>query len=148
MEERQNLEQVIDSEYRIAVVDALEPDQLLAHFKRLTLTTGRAVYDWSPDHGLYRLGIEHIFIPRTRTHSDVLAYITSSRHYGIYLLRGFGDALERPAVARMLSKFIEKSDGVRRLIMLFGDDVKIPADALAHTVRFRYDSAPRQSVSV
>ncbi len=147
MEERQNLEQVIDSDFRIAVVDTSEPDQLLAHFKRLSLTTGRAVYDWSAEHGLYRLGIEHIFIPRTRTPGDVLAYITSSRHFGIYLLRDFGGALDKPTVERQLAKFLEKQDGIRRLIVLFGTDVRVPASAAAHTVYLRYASAAPRSAS-
>lgn len=140
MDDRQSLEQVINSDYRIAVLETSADEHFVALFKRLTLTTGRAVYDWNPEHGLYRLGIEHIFIPRTRTPADVLAYITSSRHYGIYLLRDFSEALGKPAVERQLSKLIEKQDGVRRLVFLLGGELKLPAVLAPHTARIRADA--------
>jgi hypothetical protein len=116
------------------------PDQerLMTVFKRLTLTTGRAVYDWSPKDGLYRLGIEHIFIPRTRAPFDVLSYILSSRHYGVYLLRDFDEALGKPTVERHLTKLVEKDDGVRRLVFLMGQQVPAPASLWPHIARIRH----------
>lgn len=139
MADRKNLEQIIESSYKIAVLETADPQQLAAYMKRLTLTTGRAVYDWSAEHGLYRLGIEHIFIPRTRAPVDVLSYITSSRHYGIYLLRGFHDALQRPAVERQLLKLIEKQDNVRRLVCLVGNAIRLPASIDPSTITLRWD---------
>jgi hypothetical protein len=147
MDEKQNLEQIIDSDYGVAVLDTANPLELVSHLKRLTLTTGRAVYDWSSENGLYRLGIEHIFIPRTRTPVDVLAYITSSRHYGIYLLRDFNEALSRPAVERQLLKLLEKKDGVRRLVCLIGKANQLPATISLHATLLRWD-AQRQARTV
>lgn len=139
MEERKDtgLEQVIDSDYRIALLETSEPDRLLSLFKRFTLSTGRAVYDWSPEHGLYRLGIEHIFIPRTRAPGDALAYVISSRHYGIYLLRNFGSALGKPSIQRQLTQLVEKKDNVRRLVILLGDDLALPEALQGHSIRVR-----------
>jgi hypothetical protein len=140
MNQKQHLQEIIDSEHRLAVLESADPQQIVAHFKRLTLTTGRAVYDWSPDNGLYRLGIEHIFIPRTRVPADVLAYVASSRHYGIYLLRGFDDAVSKPAVERQLVKLIEKQDGVRRLVCLVGSDVRLPASVASYAALLHWDA--------
>lgn len=147
MDEKQNLEQIIDSDYGVAVLDTANPVELVSHLKRLTLTTGRAVYDWSSENGLYRLGIEHIFIPRTRAPIDVLAYITSSRHYGIYLLRDFNEALGRPSVERQLLKLLEKKDGVRRLVCLIGKSNQLPAAIIPHAALLRWD-ARRQARTV
>ena len=134
MEERHSLEQVINSDHRIALLEGENTEHFVGLFKRLTLTTGRAVYDWNPEHGLYRLGIEHIFIPRTRTPADVLAYISSSRHYGIYLLRTFDEAVNKPAVERLLLKLAEKQDGVRRLVFLMGQKLALPASLAPYSV--------------
>lgn len=139
MDEKQHLEQIVDSDYRVAAIETRDAEPVVARFKRLTLTTGRAVYDWSPDNGLYRLGIEHIFIPRTRVPVDVLAYITSSRHYGIYLLRSFDEALTKPAVERQLVKLIEKQDGVRRLVLVVGDNVRLPASVAGSAALLRWE---------
>ena len=127
MEEMISIDQVIDSDSRIAVVQTAEPERLLGLFKRMTLTTGRAIYDWSPDNGLYRLGIEHIFIPRTRTAADVLAYIVSSRHYGIYLLRNFTNLLGSAEAQKQLVRLAEKQDNVRRLVFVVSEEAAIPA---------------------
>lgn len=145
MEERQSLEQVINSDHRIVVLNTDNSDHYVGLFKRLTLTTGRAVYDWNAEHGLYRLGIEHIFIPRTRAPVDVLSYIASSRHYGIYLLRGFEDALGKPAVERQLQKLAEKQDGVRRLVFLMGQQIALPGSLDGYAVALRDQGLARQN---
>lgn len=147
MDEKQNLEQVIESNYGVAVLETTDPLGLVAHLKRLTLTTGRAVYDWSAEHGLYRLGIEHIFIPRTRAPIDVLAYITSSRHYGIYLLRDFDEALSRPIVERQLLKLLDKQDGVRRLVCFAGKSVRLPAAIAPASAYLNWDASQLRASS-
>lgn len=145
MDEKKNFEQVIESSYSLAALETSDPLGLVAHLKRLTLTTGRAVYDWSSEHGLYRLGIEHIFIPRTRAPIDVLAYITSSRHCGIYLLRDFDEALSRPIVERQLLKLLEKQDGVRRLVCFAGKSVQLPASVAPVSAYLNWDAAQQQA---
>jgi hypothetical protein len=147
MEEKQHLEQIIESDHRVAVLDTKDPLQAVTHFKRLTLTSGRAVYDWSAENGLYRLGIEHIFIPRTRVPVDVLAYITSSRHYGIYLLKSFDDALTKPAVERQLVKLIEKQDGVRRLVFLVGHNIRLPQSIASKAALLRWNAQQEAQLS-
>jgi|SRR5690625_2770447 len=144
MNDKKNLEKIIESDQRVAVIETTDPLDLTAYMKRLTLTTGRAVYDWSAEHGLYRLGIEHIFIPRTRTPADVLSYITSSRHYGIYLLRDFDETLLRPAVERQLHRLLEKQDNVRRLVFFVGHSVKLPSALATTTIKLRWNEAKEQ----
>jgi hypothetical protein len=132
MDATRMLQRVIDSRYRLAALETTEGDRILGVFKRLTLTTGRAVYHWTPENGLYRLGIEHIFIPRTRAPADVLSYIAASRHYGIYLLYGFNNALINSA-----------DDNVRRLVIMVGEQVDIPQTLRKDVAMIRHNVRPR-----
>jgi hypothetical protein len=145
MQASQSLEQVISSDRRIALLETQEAAHYLTLFKRLTLTSGRAVYDWNPESGLYRLGIEHIFIPRTRTPADVLAYIASSRHYGVYLLRDIGTSLDTPSVQRQLLKLLEKQDGIKRLVFMLGENLALPASLSAHAVQVQLPPLAEQN---
>lgn len=149
------LQRVIDSQYRIAALKTQEADRLLALFKRYSLTTGQTVYDWTSRGGLYRIGAEHIFIPRTRAPKDVLAYIAASHHYSIYLLRGFEPALAKPSIQQALCRLCD-ADGIQCLVLLIGEYASIPAAlqgriaTIRHNVRERDPiaaSAPETSVA-
>lgn len=144
MEATRTIERVIDSNYRLAALETKEPDRLVALFKRLTLTTGRAIYHWSPDSGLYRLGVDHILIPRTRAPADVLSYVNASRHYGIYLLERFDDALPKQSVRRVLAEICERDDDVRRLVVLVGERLELPDELRGRIAAIRHNVRPRQ----
>jgi len=126
MDAVQTLQRIIDADYGLAALQTSEPERLLAMFKRLTLTTGKAIYHWQPDSGLYRLGAEHILIPRTRTPKDVLSYISAARHYGIYMLEGFDDALTHNSIQHQMEWILTKGDGVLRLMIVVDDAIRIP----------------------
>ncbi|MEX0731932.1 MAG: hypothetical protein WED00_18340 [Aquisalimonadaceae bacterium] len=133
-----SLANVIDSEFRLAVLETEQPERLFEVFKRLTLTTGRAVYGWSPNDGLYRLGTERIFIPQTRSIGDALSYIAASRHYGIYLLRDMGASLQKPSILRALDRILTKNDNTRRLVIMLDAEVGVPEDLKDFVVRIRH----------
>ncbi|MDN5870028.1 MAG: hypothetical protein L0H73_04835 [Nitrococcus sp.] len=120
------LQQVIDSSYRVATLKTQETDRLLGLFKRYSLMSGQAVYHWTAQSGLYRVGVEHILIPRTRTPADVLAYIAASRHYGIYLLQGFEPALAKPSIQKTVDGLCDADDAIQRLVLLIGEYWYIP----------------------
>ena len=141
------LQRVIDSQYRVAVLKTQETDRLLALFKRYSLTTGQAVYDWTSRGGLYRIGAEHIFIPRTRTPGDVLAYIAASRHYSIYLLRGFEPALAKPSIQQALCRLCDTDDGIRRLVLLIGEYASLPAALQGRIATIRHNVRERDPIA-
>lgn len=153
MDVTNTLQRIADSKFRIASLETQETDRMLALFKRYSLTTGKAVYDWTAQSGLYRVGVEHIFIPRTRTPMDVIAYIGASRHYGIYLLREFESELVKPSIQKSLGRLCDIDDGVRRLVLLVGEIAYIPAAlrgriaTVRHHVRERQSAAPQPSVT-
>jgi len=148
MDATRTLQRVIDSNYRIAALETGETERLLALFKRLTLTTGRAVYHWTGDSGLYRLGVEHIFIPRTRAPSEVLSYISASRHYGIYLLQDFANALPKASVQRALHEIHARDDDVRRLGLVLGGSIEMPEGLRGRTAMIRHNVRPKARASV
>lgn len=139
-----SLSNVIESDFRLAALETEQPERLFEVFKRLTLTTGRAVYGWSPDDGLYRLGTERIFIPQTRSIGDAISYIAASRHYGIYLLRDMGDALQKPSIQRALERVVNKDDSVRRLVIMLDEQVQVPEALHGHVVRIRHSVQGRE----
>ncbi|MCS4505024.1 hypothetical protein KBTX_01571 [wastewater metagenome] len=146
MDAARAVERIIGSGYRLASIHTTDGDRLVALFKRLTLTTGRAVYHWRAGAGLYRLGIEHILIPRTRTPSEVLSYIRASRHFGIYVLEGFDEALRRQSVADDLTAIADGAGDTQRLVVFVGEAPPMPASLEGRVARVRHNGtseAPR-----
>lgn len=141
----ETLQKVVDSDYRAGVVETTDAERVLGAFKRYSLTTGRAVYAWSPDGGLYRLGNERVFVPHTRSFTDALGYIAASRHYGIYLMQESHAALSKPSAQRALQRILTREDDVRRLVLFVGDQVTIPDDLRGQMARIRH--RPRESES-
>lgn len=141
-----SLANVIDSDFRLAALQTHAPDRVFEVFKRLTLTTGRAVYGWSPDDGLYRLGTERIFIPQTRSIGDALGYISASRHYGIYLLQDVVHMLEKPSIARAMERILQKDDNVKRLVILMGESVAVPSQLEGQVAVIRH-AAPERAAT-
>ncbi len=138
-----NLSRVIDSEYRIAALETKAPDRILDVFKRLTLTSGRAIYGWSPDNGLYRLGSERIFIPQTRSVGDAINYIAASRHYGIYVLKDMDRALQNSSVQRGLERLLQRDDGIRRLLVMMDTQINLPEKLAGKVVRIRHQASDK-----
>ena len=153
MDVTNTLQRVLDSTYRIAALQTQETDRLVGLFKRYALTTGQAVYDWTAQGGLCRIGVEPIIIPRTRTPTDVLAYIAASRHYSIYLLREFDSALTKPSIQNTLCSLSDIDDGVRRLMLLMGTYSHLPpalqerVATIRHFVRERATTAEASAVT-
>lgn len=137
----QTLQRVVDSSYRIGAVETAYPEKVIALFKRLTMTTGQAVYHWQPDNGLYRLGAEHILIPRTRSPNDVLSYIQAARHYGVYVLEDFEQSLQRESIQGQIEAIIRKDDDVRRLVLFLGHRVAMPERLAPHAAMIRQSAS-------
>lgn len=140
-----NLSRVIDSEFRIAALETGSPDRILDVFKRLTLTSGRAIYGWSPDNGLFRLGSERIFIPQTRSVGDAINYIAASRHYGIYVLKDMDQALQNPSVQRGLERLLQRDDGIRRLLIMMDRQINLPEKLAGQVVRIRHQAGDKSA---
>jgi len=130
-------QRLLAADYRLAALETGETDRLLGLFKRLTLNSGQAVYHWSSDIGIYRLGVEHIFIPRTRMAGDALNYVAASRHYGIYLFGGFSGMLGKGSIQRTLLEIATRQDNVPRLILFMAPRIDIHEALTPHVAKIR-----------
>jgi hypothetical protein len=143
MSQYQPIAELLDSPFRLAALESPEPSRVVNIFRQMNAASGKAVYDWVPNSGLYRIGAEQIYIPRTATPADLLEYITSSRHYGIYLLREFDVMLGDATNLNRLQKAINVAGNVHRLVVLLGVTVHLPtvlrsaAARIQHTMRKR-----------
>lgn len=139
MDELRYIEQLVDSDFKLAAVDTSNPQRIVSLFGKLSRVSGKAVYLWSEQEGLYRLGAEHVVIPQTRRPEDVLDYVLSSIHYGIYLLPMNNEALKDFRVAEALKRVATtNNDRTRRLVVLLGHGLELPKSILPLTVRMRH----------
>ncbi len=125
------LQKLVDSDYTLVHIKTDNTERILDIFQRFNHETGCAVYNWHNDCGLHRVGFEHILIPRTKSDLDLVTYIRTARHFGIYFLSDFQDALNRENIQNQISGIHQNKDGVRRLLVVIGNDIVIP-DQLKH----------------
>ncbi|MDZ7810067.1 MAG: hypothetical protein U5L11_07775 [Arhodomonas sp.] len=136
------VDKVLESGYRLARIETGQPERLVAVFRRLPQESGRSVYHWRPGCGLSRLAVEPILIPRTQTPPDAIAYIRASRHPGVYLLEGFGGALERPSIAGQLAEFATGEEVAGVLILLIGEYLPLPEALRPQVATIRQNPRP------
>ncbi|NIP72206.1 MAG: hypothetical protein GWO16_03850 [Gammaproteobacteria bacterium] len=137
---RDQMSKLIDSRYRLAAFETNEPDRIVDVFRGISRDTGKAIYYWENGLGMYRLGSDHILIPETARPRDALSYIASASHFAIYLLRDLSDALlDSPKLVQQLTPIVEgKVAGDRRLVVLLGEDIRIPRGLKHNAVRVRH----------
>ncbi len=120
------LQKLVDSNYTLVHIKTDNTDRILDIFQRFNHETGCAVYNWQKNNGLHRVGFEHILIPRTKSDTDLANYIKTARHFGIYFLSDFQSSLDKGIIQEQINEITEKKDGVRRLLAIIGDEIKIP----------------------
>lgn len=138
MEPMHHIQQLIDSGFRFTAIESRDTERVIALFKLLSLKTGKAVYHWSPDQGMYRLGAEHVVIPQTTRPRDVLGFIASTIHCGVYLLNEFSAALQDERVAELLKKITNVHEKVSHQIVLLGKSVPLPRTVQPLAVRVKH----------
>lgn len=120
------LQKLVDSKYTLVHIKTDDIDRILDIFQHFNHETGCAVYNWQNNNGLHRVGFEHILIPRTKSDSDITSYIKTARHFGIYFLSDFQQPLDNDLIQGQINEIANKSDGVRRLMVIVGNDITIP----------------------
>ena len=133
MDEMQSITALINADTRLAVVETSEQARIIEWLRLQFNITGKASYQWTAQDSLRRIATEHIPIPQTARPIDVLEHILSSHHFGIYLLCDFQAALRDSAVIDKLVRLADDSGPVRKLVLLLGENYKLPA-ALAARV--------------
>jgi hypothetical protein len=89
-----------------------------------TKNSTSAAYLWEQGEGLYRTDSPQIIIPKTKTEIEVLKYILTIPHYGIYLLKKFNAYLQTREMQSALNDII--LDNTHRAILLLDNKLSLP----------------------
>lgn len=118
----ETLDRIIDADTALVVLRTDQPDLLVEQFRQVTRRSGQTAYVWHPEHGLRSLREGDVRVPGCRRFGDTLRYVLQSMHFGIYLVTGLPRRLEQPDLVLMRKFRRIKSDHVRKVVLLTGDD--------------------------
>lgn len=130
------LDQMLDAEYRLVTIESDDIDRVLELFAQLTRFSNKAFYFWQNNSGMHRLGASHITLPHTQSISDILTHIENSKHYGVYLLDDFNNLLKNKEIVSRLRNLAE--DEYEKVIILLGDHIQLPKSLKQHTLRSKH----------
>lgn len=130
------LDQMLDANFRIVSIETYEPERVTDLFTQLSRFSNKAFYMWGDKQGLHRIGASHIKIPRTGPAKELLAHIESSKHFGVYILRDFNQALEDEKSIQSLMKIA--SGDINKVVVLLGDFINLPKALKPFTLRSKH----------
>jgi hypothetical protein len=130
------LDQMLDANFRIVSVETYDPERVTDLFTQLSRFSNKAFYMWENNQGLHRIGASHIKIPRTASAKELLTHIEGSKHFGVYILRDFNDALQDEKNIQSLLKIA--SGDLNKVVVLLGDFVKLPKALKPFTMRSKH----------
>ncbi len=130
------LDQMLDAEYRLVTIESDEIERVLELFTQLTRFSNKAFYFWKDKVGMHRLGASHITLPHTQSAGDILTHIESSKHYGVYLLDDFNTLLKDKEVVGRLKNMAE--DEYEKVIILLGENIQLPKSLKQYTLRSKH----------
>ena len=136
MEYLDQLDELLSTEHRLMTIESYDQERVEDLFSELSRHNNKAYYLARPGQGMFRIGAEHIEIPRTLTPQEILKHIQNTRHYGIYILCDFQDNLESEHVVMQL-KQIATADAAK-LIIFLSDFIDIPEALKPYTVRSKH----------
>jgi len=130
------LEQMLESGYRLVSIETYDTDRVSDLFTQLSRFSNKAYYMSEPDASMYRIGASHIAIPRTQDTTDLLEHIDGSQHFGIFILRDFNHALENKENVKLLHK-IATSD-IDKVVLLLSESLDLPKALKPYTLRSKH----------
>ena len=124
------IEKLIATNYTLFALQSAYPEKIINSFRYFS-RTGRAAYIWEDTLGLSRLEATHISLPNTETPQQVLNYIQNSRHFGIYLLKGFNKFLQNEELQFTMKHLSDKnSETIQKSVILLDDTFTLPENLL------------------
>jgi len=130
------LDQMLDAEYRLVTIESDDLDRVLDLFTQLTRFSNKAFYFWKDNTGMHRLGASHIILPHTQSCDDLLTHIESSKHYGVYLLDDFNALLKNKTIVSRLRNLAR--DECEKVIILLGESIQLPKSLKQYTLRSKH----------
>lgn len=131
-----HIEKLIATDYRLFTLQTTAPEKIVKSFRYFS-RTGRAAYVWEDTRGLSRLEASHITLPNTETPLQVLNYIQNSRHFGIYLLKGFNRFMKNDELQSILKQLADKKtdktrNSEQQAVIFLDSAFKLPEKLLSH----------------
>jgi len=124
------LEALIDSDVSLACIQTPKHASLIKAFSEIAADSGRAMYLWTPEKGLARMGIEHIPIPHSTDLGQAVRHINSTVHYGIYIVHRPGQRLQNDErTIASIRRYAVTSHRSRHLIIFVDETLRL-ADEL------------------
>lgn len=120
------VEDLMTSSARLLVVHTPSAQAVLKEFRRVARLTGKSIYRYSEEIGIYSLKDGDFIVPGSKRLPDALRYIQQSMHYGIYLLDDIAASLRQPNLG-LLRQLARARAGNDRKVILIGTDLRIPA---------------------
>ena len=132
------LEQMLESGYRIVSIETYDTDRVSDLFTQLSRFSNKAYYISTPGASMYRVGASHIAIPRTQDPVDLLEHIDGSQHFGVFILRDFNSALEDKEIIKLLHKIATKDSDVDKVVLLLSENIELPKALKPYTLRSKH----------
>jgi len=130
------LEQMLESGYRIISIETYDTDRVSDLFTQLSRFSNKAYYLSTPNASMYRIGASHIAIPRTQNTKDLLDHIDGSHHFGVFILRDFNQALEQNENVKLLHKIA--TGDTDKVILLLSESLELPKALKPYTLRSKH----------
>ena len=130
------LEQMLESGYRLVAIETYDTDRVADLFTQLSRFSNKAYYISTPDASMYRIGASHIAIPRTQDPKDLLEHIDGSQHFGVFILRDFNSSLEDKENLKLLTKIA--SGKVDKVVLFLSESMELPKALKPYTLRSKH----------
>lgn len=140
-----HIEKLIATNYTLFALETNSPEKIINSFRYFG-RTGRATYVWEDEQGLSRLEAAHITLPNTETPLQVLTYIQNSRHFGIYLIKGFNKFIRNEELQSKMKQLSDKppelkQDKIQKSVVFLDKNFKLPEKLLSQFLMMQEPSA-------
>ena len=130
------LENMLDTGYRLVTIETYDPERVEELFTQLSRFSSRAYYMGTPGEGIHRVGANHIKIPRTQSSREMLTHIDKCKHFGVYILKDFNREMEKESIVNQM-KDIATGDS-DKVIILLGEFIDLPKSLKPFTLRSKH----------
>lgn len=120
------LERIIDAPSNLVVLEGVQAEELIEHFRKLARRSGQALYLWKEDWGLRSLRDGAMQVQVSASLSDSLRFILRSMHFGVYLMQLDTSRLSLDEINRLVEIGRLRDGPSRRVVLLGQHDVLDP----------------------
>ena len=136
MEYLNQLEKMLESGHRVITMESYEVDRVCDLLLELSRFSSKPYYLAQPEKAMYRLGASHIGIPKTHNPIDLMEHIEASQHFGIYILRNYGEILDDHDLVEDLISIA--TGDTHKIVVMISEHLKLPEQLKPYAVRSKH----------